>query len=87
VSSWCEFTVGLTSVRLRGAAVLPDAVSILACHAGAGGVGRRGGHGHVGNQATWVPRIMASPAYRHGLIFITFDESGSDPNAMACCGE
>jgi phospholipase C len=38
--------------------------------------------------ATWVPRIMASPAYkRNGLIFITFDESGDDQNASACCGE
>ncbi|HEY7918286.1 MAG TPA: alkaline phosphatase family protein [Streptosporangiaceae bacterium] len=38
--------------------------------------------------ATWVPRIMASPAYRQGgLIFITFDESGDDTNAKACCGE
>jgi hypothetical protein len=50
--------------------------------------GRMGGFGPVDEfLATWVPRIMASPAYRHGLIFITFDESGSDPNAMACCGE
>jgi hypothetical protein len=24
---------------------------------------------------------------RSGLIFITFDESASDPNATACCGE
>ena len=38
--------------------------------------------------AIWVPRIMASPAYkRNGLIFITFDESGNDPDATACCGE
>ena len=37
---------------------------------------------------TWVPRIMASPAYRkNGLIIITFDESGNDQNARACCGE
>ena len=35
--------------------------------------------------ARWVPKIMASPAYRDsGLIVITFDE-GSDP--AACCGE
>jgi hypothetical protein len=36
---------------------------------------------------TWVPRIIASPAYRSGgLLAITFDESdGSD--ASACCGE
>jgi hypothetical protein len=38
--------------------------------------------------ATWVPRITASPAYRQGgLILITFDESGDDTNAKACCGE
>jgi phosphatidylinositol-3-phosphatase len=35
--------------------------------------------------ARWVPKIMATTAYRHGgLIVITFDE-GSD--AAACCGE
>jgi hypothetical protein len=35
--------------------------------------------------AAWVPRIMATPAYRDGgLIVITFDE-GSD--SAACCGE
>lgn len=35
----------------------------------------------------WVPRIVASPAYRAGgLLLVTFDESdGSD--ASACCGE
>jgi hypothetical protein len=32
----------------------------------------------------WVPIIMHSPAYKNGLIFITFDE-GSDSGA--CCGE
>jgi phosphatidylinositol-3-phosphatase len=38
--------------------------------------------------ATWVPRIMRSPAYRqNGLIVVTFDESGNDENAAACCGE
>ncbi|HLI61533.1 MAG TPA: alkaline phosphatase family protein [Solirubrobacteraceae bacterium] len=37
----------------------------------------------------WVPRIMASPAYRAGgLIEITFDEAdGLTPDASACCGE
>jgi hypothetical protein len=37
--------------------------------------------------AKWVPRIIASAAYRSGgLLVITFDESdGSD--ASACCGE
>ena len=35
----------------------------------------------------WVPRILASPAYRSGgLLVVTFDESdGSD--SSACCGE
>jgi len=38
---------------------------------------------------TWVPRIMASPAYRSGgLIVITFDESdGPTSDSSACCGE
>jgi hypothetical protein len=37
---------------------------------------------------TWVPRIMASPAYKdNGLILVMFDESGSDDNAAGCCGE
>jgi phosphatidylinositol-3-phosphatase len=37
---------------------------------------------------TWVPQIMASPAYQeNGMILITFDESGDDSNAGACCGE
>lgn len=51
--------------------------------------GARGGLGQVDTfLASWVPRIMASPAYRQGgLIFITFDESGNDENAKACCGE
>jgi len=36
----------------------------------------------------WVPRILASPAYkRDGMILITFDESGDDSDAGACCGE
>jgi hypothetical protein len=31
---------------------------------------------------------MGSPAHRKGgLIFITFDESGDNTNAAACCGE
>jgi phosphatidylinositol-3-phosphatase len=37
---------------------------------------------------SWIPKIMASPAYRHdGLIVIATDESGNDENATACCGE
>jgi hypothetical protein len=36
----------------------------------------------------YVPMIMASPAYkRNGMILITTDESGSDEDAGACCGE
>jgi len=50
--------------------------------------GAKGGLNQVDRfLASWVPRIMASPAYRSGLIFITFDESSSDQNAAACCGE
>jgi phospholipase C len=38
---------------------------------------------------TWVPRILASPAFRRdGLLVITFDESdGPQQDASACCGE
>lgn len=37
----------------------------------------------------WVPRIMASPAYRSsGLIEITFDEAdGASADSSSCCGE
>jgi hypothetical protein len=36
----------------------------------------------------WIPRIMASPAYKaNGMIVINFDESGTDEDASACCGE
>jgi phosphatidylinositol-3-phosphatase len=36
----------------------------------------------------WIPMITDSPAYQaNGLVIITFDESGSDDNASACCGE
>jgi len=34
---------------------------------------------------TWVPRILAAPAFADGLLVITFDEAESD--ATACCGE
>ena len=34
----------------------------------------------------WIPRILASPAYRKdGLLIVTFDEAGTD--ATACCNE
>jgi hypothetical protein len=38
---------------------------------------------------TWVPKILASPAYRtDGLLVVTFDESDSPAkDASACCGE
>ena len=38
----------------------------------------------------WVPRILASPAYRrNGLLVITFDEADTESTsgADACCGE
>ena len=39
--------------------------------------------------STWIPKIMASPAYQKGgLIEITFDESdGPQSDSSACCGE
>jgi phospholipase C len=38
---------------------------------------------------TWVPKILASPAYKQdGALIITFDESdGPDSDSTACCGE
>jgi hypothetical protein len=40
---------------------------------------------------TWVPRILASPAYKQdGLLIVTFDEAegnGSDADSSACCNE
>jgi hypothetical protein len=38
----------------------------------------------------WVPKILASPAYRQdGMLLITFDEAepGDPASAPACCGE
>jgi phospholipase C len=40
--------------------------------------------------ATWVPRILAAPAFKKdGLLIVTFDEADNQsPNsAAACCGE
>jgi hypothetical protein len=35
---------------------------------------------------TWIPRILASPAYKQdGLLIVTFDEGSGD--ATACCNE
>jgi hypothetical protein len=38
---------------------------------------------------SWVPKILASPAFRtDGLLIVTFDESDSpESDASACCGE
>jgi phospholipase C len=39
---------------------------------------------------TWIPKILASPAYRSdGLLVVTFDEAdtGTQSGADACCGE
>ena len=38
---------------------------------------------------TWVPKILASPAYRRdGVLIVTFDESDSpQSDSGACCGE
>jgi phosphatidylinositol-3-phosphatase len=51
--------------------------------------GMKGGFGPLDKfLSVWVPRIMASPAYKqNGLIVITFDESGNDHDATACCRE
>jgi phosphatidylinositol-3-phosphatase len=35
---------------------------------------------------TWVPRITSSPAFKNGLLLITFDEADTG-DATACCGE
>ncbi len=51
--------------------------------------GTKGGFGPLDKfLRVWVPRIMASPAYKQGgLLVITFDEAGNDHDATACCGE
>src|SRR5919201_111237 len=36
----------------------------------------------------WVPRILASPAYRaNGLLIVTFDEAETGDDATACCNQ
>jgi phosphatidylinositol-3-phosphatase len=35
---------------------------------------------------TWVPKIINSPAFKHGLLLITFDEADT-LDSTACCGE
>jgi len=61
-----------------------DAHDVPRCQDGTkGGLGRADAFLQM-----WVPRITASPAYRQGgLIVVTFDESGEDRDATACCGE
>jgi phosphatidylinositol-3-phosphatase len=63
-----------------------------ACGAPAGGTG-----GLVAADCwlqTWIPRIIASPAYKQdGMVIVTFDESntlgsgGGPGDAASCCGE
>jgi phosphatidylinositol-3-phosphatase len=35
---------------------------------------------------TWVPRITSSPAFKNGLLIITFDEADTT-DSSGCCGE
>src|SRR5260370_15889079 len=41
--------------------------------------------------ATWIPKILASPAFRRdGVLVVTFDEAelqGSSADSSSCCGE
>lgn len=37
--------------------------------------------------STWVPLITASPAFRDGLLVVTFDEGAVPNDAASCCGE
>lgn len=37
---------------------------------------------------TWIPWILASPAYRQdGMLVVTFDEADGVGDSSACCGE
>lgn len=52
--------------------------------------GRPGGYASIDLfLRAWVPRILASPAYRaSGLLVVTFDESDSpDSDSTSCCAE
>jgi hypothetical protein len=65
------------------------------CNDGHDGVCAAGGPGGFAGidsfLATWVPRILAAPAFtRDGLLLITFDEAealGPQRDDSACCGE
>jgi hypothetical protein len=50
--------------------------------------GRPGGLKSINDfLAVWVPRIMASPAFKKdGLLVVTFDEADVPGQAEACCG-
>jgi hypothetical protein len=49
--------------------------------------GQPGGVGQINAfLEQWIPRLMSSPAYKSGLIIITFDEAATD-TAASCCGE
>jgi hypothetical protein len=41
--------------------------------------------------ASWIPKILASPAYRHdGMLVVTFDEAefgSTSADSSSCCGE
>jgi hypothetical protein len=41
--------------------------------------------------ATWIPKILSSPAFRHdGMLVVTFDEAeleSQSADATSCCGE
>ena len=85
--------VNLAALRddLREAATTPNFSYITPnlCHDGHDAPCKNGEPGGLisadGFLRQWVPRILASPAFRRdGLLVITFDE-GTD--AAACCGE
>ena len=78
---------------LQSAATTPNFVFISPnlCHDGHDGPCRNGEPGGLVSidrfLSTWVPRIMASPAYREsGLIIVTYDEASSR-HKEACCNE
>ena len=50
---------------------------------------QQGGYGGIDAfLQTWVPRILASPAFQQdGLLLVTFDESDFPGDATSCCNE
>lgn len=57
-----------------------DAHDATCADGGPGGLGAADGF-----LKTWVPKITSSPAFRDGLLMVTFDEAEDD--SSACCGE